>query len=76
MSEIELTKEELSAISALKRLGQKWPKSLWIYSGDGGAYILKTLPNGEHAVLPDGSMDQSYIVGSIPHKIPIDGGTW
>ena len=43
MSEIELTKEEMSAISALKRLGQKWPKSLWIYSGDGGAYVLKTL---------------------------------
>ena len=73
--DIELTADEKLALSALKRLAKRWPKTLWIYSGDGGAMVLKTGSDGKKAKLGD-TIDPNYIVGHVPGAMHIDGGVW
>jgi hypothetical protein len=70
-----LTKDERACITALERVAKKWPKTLWLFAGDGTwISILKSKPDGQHAILPSGSTDQNYVVGKV--KIDNDGGDW
>lgn len=72
----DLTPEEKRAINALIRIGKKWPKSLWIYAGEGGSVsVLRKGADGEHAVTPVGGVDQSYVVATV-FGIENDGGDW
>ncbi len=73
-AELEPTPEEAKAIRALKRLAKKWPKSLWLFAGNGEIAILRAGPNGEHVVNSSGAVDQAFVVGSV--DIPNDGGGW
>lgn len=74
----DLTAEEKSAIRALQRLARRWPKTLWLFAGDGAKIaILKTGPDGERMRTKEGggeSVDQNYIVGFA--ELPNDGGDW
>lgn len=72
--DVELTADERRAIAALKRLANKWPKSLWIFSGSGS--IMKVGPNGEKMKTASDGIDPEFKVGSIPSRMHIDGGDW
>lgn len=77
MADIELTKEQKSAIASLKRLAKRWPKGLWLYSANGELCVMKCGKNGER-VLGEGwkgeSFNQDYSIDTI--NIPNDGGDW
>jgi hypothetical protein len=69
------TADELRAIKALKRVAQRWPKTLWLFAGDGYTVsILKVKDDGTRAMTPSGGTDPAYLVGRV--NIPNDGGDW
>jgi hypothetical protein len=74
-----LTKEEKQAITALKRIADKWPDTLWLFATGLAVHVMRRGPNGEHVVLPsergDGAVDPSAIVATI-HNLPADGGNF
>lgn len=79
MGYIELTHEERLAISALKRLAKRWPKSLWLYSAS-GLHVMLTGPNGQHMTGGGSSggpaaIDPDYLVQTID-GIDTSGGDW
>ena len=74
--DFDLTPEEKAAIRDLKKLAQKWPKSLWLYSGAGSLFVLRTTPEGEHAMTKHGGVDPAFVVESLGTSIPNDGGDW
>lgn len=69
---MEITKEEQSAIKALKTVAKKWPKSLWLFSASGTLCIMKCKPDGRVAMAKFGGVDPDYIVDHI--DIKNDGG--
>ena len=71
----ELTKDEKAAISALRRLAKKWPKTLWLFSASGTLTVMRCDENGEHAHLDSFGVDPDYIVDTII-GIDNDGGDW
>lgn len=60
-----LTVDERRAISALKRLAKKWPRSLLLFTHGGALSIRKPGPDGNYDV--DSEVD--FVSG-----IPNDGG--
>ncbi len=38
---MELTQEEKSAIKALESLARRWPRTLWLYTLNGGLSVMK-----------------------------------
>lgn len=74
-SEMELTAEEKRAIVALKRLGKRWPKGLWLFSASGSLCVMKFDEDGERVKVDGGGMDPYYTVDTIA-GIPNDGGDW
>jgi hypothetical protein len=72
---LKLTKKEIDAISSLKSLEKRWPKTLWLFAGGSSISIMRCGPDGEHVTLPGyGGMDPSYRVDSV--DIDNDGGDW
>lgn len=72
---IELTADEKRAIAALKRAAKIWPKSLWVFAGDGVSItILKCGEDGERVFATTGGIDASRVVDRV--YIPNDGGDW
>lgn len=76
MPDFDLTPEEQAAIRELKKLAKKWPKSLWLFSGSGSLHVLRTTPEGEHAMTRRGGVDPEYVVADLGSTIPNDGGDW
>ena len=75
--EIILTDNEKKAIRALKRLAKIWPKTLWLFSANGNLNIMRFKEDGEQGEEKKfGGMDCDYLVDSIGHEIPNDGGDW
>lgn len=74
--ELELTKEEKSAIRRLKRLAKDWPDSLWLFSASGTLWVMKRDEHGDQAMKEGfwGGCDPEYCVEII--DIPNDGGDW
>jgi hypothetical protein len=75
--DIKLTKEEQNAITSLKRLAKKWPKTLWLYSASGTLNVMKCGENGEQVMTQEnhrGGFDSDYCIDKI--EIPNDGGDW
>jgi hypothetical protein len=82
--EIKLTAAERRVIRKLQKLAAAWPPTLWLFSGDGQLYVMRTGENGEQVLVPlcsgqgmheiGGGVDSSYIVAKI--DIPNDGGAW
>lgn len=68
------TKDEKRAISALKKVAAKWPKSLWLFSASGSLCVMRSGPNGDQIVNSGGGIDQAYLIVSV--NIPNDGGDW
>jgi len=66
---MELTKEEKNAIQTLKRLAERWPKSLWLYSSQEVISIMKYKKRKEAAMIGM-SYDPDYKVTDV--KIPHD----
>jgi len=60
----------------LKRLENKWPKTLWLFSASGTLYVMKKDAEGEKAHHPglEGGVDQAFIAATI--EIENDGGDW
>jgi len=73
MIDIELTDEEKKAIRSLKRLAKKWPKTLWLFTGNGGIDIMK-MKDGKAVYLENGAVDGDYNVDNI--DIHADGGDY
>lgn len=71
---MELSKEERSAIAALKRLEKRWPKTLWLFATGLSISVMRCGKGGEHVTDHSGCMDQDYIIDSI--DIDNDGGDW
>lgn len=69
-----LSKEEKKAINALKRLAEKWPKSLWLFSGSGILCVLKKAKGNNRAMNKNGGVCQEHVVETI--NIENDGGDW
>lgn len=72
----DLTSDERKAVSTLKRLAKRWPKSLWLFSASGDLHVMKCGPDGERVRnphIPD-AVDPDHVVETI--KIPNDGGDW
>ena len=75
---IHLSPEEEKAISSLRRVAKKWPKSLWLFSASGSLCVMRSGPDGEHVHVRGGQgegMDKDYIVETI-QNISNDGGDW
>jgi len=71
----DLTKEELSAISALRRIEKRWPETLWLFATGMTIHVMRKKSNGDRAVLPCGGMDPDYEVARVT-GIENDGGDW
>ena len=69
---MQLTKDEKAAISALKRLQKRWPKTLWLFSSSGTLLVMRCDENGERVMNHLGCVHQDYVVDTI--DIPNDGG--
>lgn len=72
---MKLTKEEHRAIQNLKRSASKFPKSLWVFVGNGTMWILKKDNSGNSVMNSVGSPDADYIVDKI-EGFTADGGDW
>ena len=70
---VPLTKEEQNAINTLNRLGQRWPKSLWLFSASGSLCVMRSGVDGRPVENYNGANDTDYIVDTI-QGIPNDGG--
>lgn len=70
----KLTKDELRAIKALKRMAKKWPSSLWLFAGGGQLWVMRYGDDGDAAMTEFGGVDPAYCVTEI--DIPCDGGGW
>lgn len=46
MDEVELTTREEKAISELKAIAKRWPKSLWLFSASGTLLVMKKDSDG------------------------------
>lgn len=77
MSDLPLSKEEQNAISSLKRLAKRWPKSLWLFSASGSLHVMQKDSEGRRKMLAriGTGVDQEYIVETI-RGIDNDGGDW
>lgn len=79
---VPLTREEENAITTLKRLAKRWPKSLWLFSTDGALLVMRKGEDGlsAHTEIifsgtgpsPGGGLDRDYVVTAI--DIENDGG--
>jgi hypothetical protein len=69
-----LSTEEEQAIEALRGLGKKWPKTLWIFVASGSLHVMRKV-DGNRVTEVDGSFDQDYVLDTIG-GIDIDGGDW
>jgi hypothetical protein len=70
-----LTEEQ--AIRALRRLGERWPKSLWLFAAGGDLWIMAEPESGHRGDRFDRSsclVRQELAIESVP--IPCDGGDW
>lgn len=74
MEALDLTPEERRAITTLKRLAKRWPRTLWLYSASGSLCVVRYAENGERAHKKGGGVDPSYVADTI--DIPNDGGDW
>lgn len=72
--DFELTKKEQNAINTLKRLGKRWPESLWLFSASGTLCVMRK-KDGARVELPNWGVDQEFVVTTIP-GIENDGGDW
>lgn len=71
---IKPTKQEAQAINALKRIAEKWPSTLWLFSASGTLCVMRRNTNGGQAMKNNGGVDSDYILDQI--DIPNDGGDW
>lgn len=69
-----MTAQEEKAISDLKRLANRWPKTLWLFSAEGVLHVMRLGPDGQRVQASDGFMDRSASIEQI--NIPNDGGEW
>ena len=67
---------EQRAISALKEVARKWPKTLWLFSANGTLYVMMNNSDGRHEYLDHekGGVDPSFFIDTI--NIDNDGGDW
>jgi len=77
MSDLPLSKEEQNAISSLKRLAKRWPKSLWLFSASGSLHVMQKDSEGRQKMLAGrgAGVDPDYVVETIK-GIDNDGGDW
>lgn len=66
---------EEQAVSALKRLAKRWPKSLWLWSASGSLHVMKCGEDRNRIETPTGGYSSRAIIESI-EGIPNDGGDW
>jgi hypothetical protein len=61
----------------MTKLLKDCPEGHWLFAANGGLYLMRFDDSGNKIILPNGSMDQDAIVGSIMKtKTEIDGGDW
>lgn len=70
-----LNRAEKKAISDLKALAKRWPKTLWLFSASGTLCVMRVDDKGEHAHNKYGGIDHDFLVDTI-HGIENDGGDW
>lgn len=67
------TEAELKWIEDFKKLAKRCPKKLWLFSGSGTLYVMKTPTNGEQNT-ETGGVNPDNILDTI--RIENDGGDW
>lgn len=72
MPDDELSDQERTAITALQRLGRRWPRSLTLASMDGTLVVIRT---GDSRFVDDDTDRTEAVVADI-HGIPNTGGGW
>lgn len=70
---------EKQAVAALKRIAERWPDTLWIFTTGGYLHVMRNGPDGEpvyHSASPGiaPGVDPDYVVASV--RVPSDGGDW
>jgi len=69
------TKKELEWIEDFKKLAEKCPKKLWLFSGSGTLYVMKTPEDGQEMLDGTGAgVNPDNIIDTV--KISNDGGDW
>lgn len=68
------TAAEAKAIKELHALARRWPKTLWLFSASGSLHVMRALPDGDHAHVSGGGIDEAYLLDTV--NIPNDGGDW
>lgn len=71
MTEDDLSTSELAAVTALRRIARKWPRTLTLASIDGELVVL---PTGRY-LDPTNGVSEDAVIASIP-GIPNTGGAW
>lgn len=74
MGELTPTAAEKAAISELRAIARRWPKTLWLFSASGTLCVMRRDPGGDPHHLQNGSVDPAYVLATI--AIPNDGGDW
>ena len=60
----------------MRKLLKQCPEGHWLFSADGGLYLMRFGEDGKRRETGSGGMDQDAIVGSIMQGPEIDGGDW
>jgi hypothetical protein len=72
---LELTTEEVKAISKLQNATKNFPTTLWLFVANGTIYVMKCNKDGDGLYNSGGGVDQKYIVDTIT-GVTADGGDW
>jgi len=69
--EVDMTYQ---AVHELRQIAKWWPKSLWLFSGNGVLYVMRKTEDGKRAMTANGGVDPAYIIDTV--NIENDGGDW
>ncbi len=74
--DIPLSAAERRAVTTLKRLSNRWPKSLWLYSAGGTLCVMRKGLDGQRVTLNErgGGFDPDCVVATV--HIENEGGDW
>ena len=73
--DFELTDEERRAVESLRRLGRRWPGTLWLFSASGSLCVMRKGADGTTVMTSSGGVDPEYEVCRV-EGIDNDGGDW
>lgn len=76
ITKFTLDDKEKEALKQMKKALRVLSKRHWFFAQGGTLSIMRVSENGGRAILPEGAMDQDYVVADVGNGFDIDGGDW